>query len=922
MENKQIRVLHSVAPAQTYILSRSPSPIQIYLVNESSSGNPPQFASVSLKSCMDILYISSPELFSNTRKDFSVYCLDPLESPASVASTSTSTQTVSVACGRLSAIRSSDGRAMVTGTLVKDRVGHEALQLVFVLCETVAVNQMPDLAAAARINAALARQTEENDRAKRRRQKQTERRPSRPAIKTEADRILEESGDMCLIRPGDPSWTQPAKSTPFAYRFSSAQSGHSTSSTPLAHDRHAISTISSSAASSLQNISPELLSVLETVKHNPQVNSEALFRVISFIDSAMKENAALTVTDALRKLAPSQTSAGSTQVPQTPPRTPPAPNAPTSPDDGIVVLDKENVNPSAFGRRTDRDAEDGKAIAATNGLLIGSLFDPPPVPQQQVGPSQPLQSNTTFNNEYAPARSITRKRTLSEVLDDSRSLGRIQGRLNPLSSPPRPTTHMSPGYSKDKPIVIPDSPSMPKPGGQRANSRARLKVPYVVPDWARTKTAMQPRLSEETQLTMKEAEQRKREEKLTKRMKWSQQRKSGPIHRTISTPAVFSTGADEPVASGSRFPSSTKEGSTADPPPPPTVLDPLLPVIAVADTSISLPSSPHRLSSPPVMSPVAPPCTPPRRRGACSSSSPEEEFSLFTPRGMVKPTRDLSVFKSPSIAQSPSIRLAHRRDATPPPSSEPVAEDDSDKLQGDDLDDEDFLTRELHGALEETDIPAASSVEQSKDEHTMGTRGDPGTHQPDNNVEEDENESDKPFWPGLPPSSPPPQSSPLLQPLADESSKEPGDDFELPMASSDFDIDEIPPQTGGLNDPESVFADPDDGVGSQGHLDDTALAAILEMLTNTNDAYLGSSFVADYSEDIFENLGAIVDETQQGQHLDTAHSDNLSEFPSDITLDNAGFWSAIGPLLDQTSNTDTALEEPDPIKNLLSGCVL
>ncbi|KAH7876777.1 uncharacterized protein C8R40DRAFT_1098645 [Lentinula edodes] len=119
MKNRYIRVLHSVSPAQTYVLSRSPSPVQIYPINENSIGNSTQFASTSLKSCIDIIYNSSPELFNNSKKDFSVYSLDPLESLASVASTSTSLQTVSVACGRISAIRASNGHSKV----------------VFVLCE-------------------------------------------------------------------------------------------------------------------------------------------------------------------------------------------------------------------------------------------------------------------------------------------------------------------------------------------------------------------------------------------------------------------------------------------------------------------------------------------------------------------------------------------------------------------------------------------------------------------------------------------------------------------------------------------------------------------------------------------------------------------------------------------------------------------
>ncbi|KAJ3852652.1 hypothetical protein EV368DRAFT_82312 [Lentinula lateritia] len=891
MKSRYIRVLHSVSPAQTYVLSRSPSPVQIYPINENTTGNSTQFASASLKSCIDIIYNSSPELFNNSKKDFSVYSLDPLESLASVASTSTSSQTVSVACGRISSIRTSDGHFTVTGTLVNDRIGQEALQVVFVLCETPAIYQVPDPAAAGRISAALARQMGESDKAQRRKQREMERLNSKPApaLKTEADRILEASGDSCLIQPSGPSLALPK---PFAYRYSSSQSSHSTytsSALPI-QNPHALLNSQSASSSvqevSSQNLSSELLSILEAAKHNPQVNREALLRVISFIDSATKQNTALTIADALRKLAPSQAPVTLPQAPQTPPRTPSAPTAPTSPDDTIVILDKENVNPSAFRRRAERDAEEGKAFATLPTNI------PPQLPQQQVllasGVSQYLQPTTTFTNEAIPSVPSTRKRTLSEVLDDTRSFKRNQERNDTFSSPPRSNrTTMSPGFSKDQPIVIPDSPSMPKPGGQRTQSRARLKMPYVVPDWARTQTALQPRLSEEALSMMKEMEQRKQEEKLVKRMKWSQQRKSGPMHRTMSTPAVFSSGADEPVASGSTLSSFSKKRPIAAPTPH-LVPDPLLPVIAAAGTSISFPSSPQRTPSPSPMQPPALPQTPPRRRFASSSSSPEDEYSLFTPRGMATRQRGPSVFESLTITQSPSIRPIHRREATPPPSSEPVAaEDDTASFQGDDSDDEDFLTQELNSAMEETEISAILPVERS-DKEITDSRGDIDAHIQD----EDEDGPGKPFWPGLPPSSPPPQSSPMLQPTDDLE-----DDFELPTVSSDFDIEDFPPKTEQIVDSENVenaFSDVDHGAN---HFDDTALAAILEMLTNSNNVSSGSPFIAEYSDDIFKDLGAVVDETGQSQHVDTAHRDSLPGFPSEITPDNPGFWNAVGPLL-------------------------
>ncbi|KAJ3843574.1 hypothetical protein F5878DRAFT_604586 [Lentinula raphanica] len=912
MESKQIRVLHSIAPAETYILSRSTSPMQVYPVNN-ASGNTIQFADVSLKSCMDIIHASSPDLFSSSKKDFSVYCMDPLESSALMASTSTSFQPVSVACGRLSAIRLSDGQAMVTGTLVRDRVGQEALQLVFVLREIVTQNQIPDPAATVRINAALARQTEENDRTQRSIQKRKERRAVKPAVKTEADRILEESGNACLIRPGDTLRLHATQPRPFAYRSASGQPDHSNTTPPPAQDIISPTLSSQISLASLANLSPELLVILDTVKHDPQVNSEALLRVISFIDSAMKSNASLTVTDALRKLAPPTTSTQMPpETPETPPWTPPpAAAVPATSNDGVVILDKENVKPSASRRRKDCDTNNEKTLAATTGLPTSSISQPP-----HASASRPLQSNSAFTNEPSLRANTTRKRTLSEVLEDTRPLGRNQGRLNTFSSPVRParTTNLSPGHSQDQPIVIPDSPSLPK-SNQKPNSRGRLQIPYVVPDWARTDTAMQPRLSEETQLMLKEAEQRKKEEKMAKRMKWSQQRQSGPLHRAISTPAVFSTGMDQPVASTSALPSPEKKGAMAAPPPPSTAPDSLLPVIAVADTSISFPSSSRRSPSPPSSSSVAIPCTPPRKRPPPSNSSPEEDFSLFTPRGMNTPRRGPSIFQSPTIAHSSSMRPDRDCNVTPPPSSGPLVEDDSENAKGTASDDEDFLAHTLRSPAEglKSFSNSPNKVAQEVESHT-----DADIPPVDN--DEDGSKSDPPIWPGLPPSSPPPQFSPMLHSVTDESPREPDDDFSLPMASSDFDIDELPLQTepttrSDISEKNSTNADLG-AVSHEGLLDEKSLAAMFEILANNLRSDTSSAI--DESHDIFKDLGAVFDEPQ---HLHPNQS-GPSILPPNIAFDNSEFWNAISPLLNQTADNHSSAEVPDPVKDLFSGCVL
>lgn len=129
-QNRRIRILHSVAPSQTYILSCSPSTVPIYPLND---GNATQFATVSLRTCIEIIYEASSELFTDSLKDYSVYCMDPLES----LSMASSSKPVTVACGlgRVSTIRASHDRTRVTGTMMRDRTGQESLEVVFVLRE-------------------------------------------------------------------------------------------------------------------------------------------------------------------------------------------------------------------------------------------------------------------------------------------------------------------------------------------------------------------------------------------------------------------------------------------------------------------------------------------------------------------------------------------------------------------------------------------------------------------------------------------------------------------------------------------------------------------------------------------------------------------------------------------------------------------
>ncbi|KJA27696.1 hypothetical protein HYPSUDRAFT_212284 [Hypholoma sublateritium FD-334 SS-4] len=161
-----LRVLYTINSSPQYILARSQNRVQISVIpsseHESSSDalniSPPIYGSVSLKTCLDTVFRSSPELAHDSARDFSLYVLDPLESrsaPAPVHINASEdalsakggalgveqTRGVAVGLGLMSWALSADESDMmpVVGTLVKQTNGQEALEVVFSLRETMAM---------------------------------------------------------------------------------------------------------------------------------------------------------------------------------------------------------------------------------------------------------------------------------------------------------------------------------------------------------------------------------------------------------------------------------------------------------------------------------------------------------------------------------------------------------------------------------------------------------------------------------------------------------------------------------------------------------------------------------------------------------------------------------------------------------------
>ena len=154
-----LRILYTIDGSIQYILARSLTPVSITVISrdEDSRATLPDgsrlsalYASVSLKTCLETIRRSSPELMQDPTLDYSLYVLDPLESnsapaPVNISNThgdatglskgATEQPGVAVGLGLMSwALMSSDRDSIcVTGTLGKQHTGQETLEVVFAL---------------------------------------------------------------------------------------------------------------------------------------------------------------------------------------------------------------------------------------------------------------------------------------------------------------------------------------------------------------------------------------------------------------------------------------------------------------------------------------------------------------------------------------------------------------------------------------------------------------------------------------------------------------------------------------------------------------------------------------------------------------------------------------------------------------------
>ena len=153
-----LRLLYTINSSPQYILARSHTTVPVSLLPPEAVADgdnaQPIYGSVSLKSCLNTICRSSPELVQDNCRDFSLYVLDPLESnsapapvrissanrePSSSKSSLSSEQPrgVAVGLGLMSWALYSDDSDPVTvvGTIVKQGTSQEALEVIFALRE-------------------------------------------------------------------------------------------------------------------------------------------------------------------------------------------------------------------------------------------------------------------------------------------------------------------------------------------------------------------------------------------------------------------------------------------------------------------------------------------------------------------------------------------------------------------------------------------------------------------------------------------------------------------------------------------------------------------------------------------------------------------------------------------------------------------
>lgn len=499
------------------------------------------------------------------------------------------------------------------------------------------------------------------------------------------------------------------------------------------------------------------------------------------------------------------------------------------------------------------------------------------------------------------------------------------------TSPPRPsrqdnvdrqlqTSDPLGGTSRNRPIVIPDSPQAPKVSASSPIKPTNgARKPYTVPAWARTNTATQPRLSEEAQRAVEAAAEKKREERRANRRKTNAAAQERARQRGRMANSENSAPNSEPLQ-----PSESNE-SMRPPPRPVVSKSDLPPIIASTDADLILFPAPNqrtRSPSPTPRSQIPPPVTPKRPSKVTSSTPGTAEYdgdSLFTPisiarrsTGKGSPLFSPGMFGSPLARKKPRISSpTSYRSATMQLGSESSVTTTKVNENSEDTLNKSKSPRwdELDEGLEDSDCPPSSLPIASSDvEFDEPTARNSATANDGAEVDDEDPLPRKQHWIGLPPSSPPPPSSPGLMPVEDDTEIPGGDmdDNELPVASETDEPEDERSENAALNATESDW-------DSSPAVDDMTILLPGKPLAN-------NSADQDVADDLafleqFTNIGSTdgLSDLQGDLQEDSGlgGGDLSSLFPGGLhDMDLNGFLETFKPMIQDGSVPKPAEQEP------------
>ena len=759
----------------------------------------------------------------------------------------------------------------------------------------------------------------------------------------------------------------------------------------------------------------DILAYLSATSTEPNAQNATILAALNSIDSsespASGDTSNTGLVSALKHLLSLYSKSVNQELgpPQKNPISPPY-------DDGIVVLDKENINPSKVQKKLEKDNH-ARKFSDSSSLPSSGLHSPERTSRSERH-IQSLKPSARSNDKPPLKESIlktgsdrsVRKRTLSEFMDEkdscrSRGKGKERERvemrdghrhshlqhaqrsvsndslrhyprfaasnqprveqpssyyrtgMEPWSSPPRPcaTLEVHGGDTlggvniSRKAQSSKISASSPVRSVQ-AQRDARKK--YVVPEWARTSTATQPRLSEEAQWALEEAEQKKKQERSLARKRSSTQNKSGA--RGAGTDNL----KPKKPQGGEEYASPRKPKL----PQGPIAAASSGPLFAVADISLPIFAA-TRSSSPPPKPPSIPktPKTPTRNRLPIRATPGRECDSLFTPV-----MRSGSLFGSANshssrttLPQTFTSPLGNRKKARIAPECSilrlkgtiladawSTAESAESKTEESEQADDSSvaLKQELENAFDDLDCPPSSLPIASSDIDVDDPH--PETFKdlyPMDTDDETETKVVKPYWPGLPPSSPPAPSSPMMLPEAPDfgfQTDDEMDNLELPVATdseTDPDVTTFDTDVSSPSESPAYFNDQNETASTADEF--SAYFPQQEQFPDDQD---NPTLIMD----VFEQFTNFNNEDLHGYEGGIPNSDLDSVFQNGLDgIDFTEFWETFKPLIDDNVKTyrganvngDSTQEKDvmidpfedidhtklaDEMQTLLSGCLM